>query len=154
MAKRIGCMVLLLALMLTFLPRNAQAASQQQVITVRQSGYLVETGNRAVTVFTNGYGDILMSGEDLDESTGFLYENDGKTATFTRNSKSVSVNLKSGKITPTLGDSKLSAKDSISEPVKVDGRWYFSTASLLPWLNVTCVVEDGDLVILADDQSF
>lgn len=154
MAKRIGCMVLLLALMLTFLPRNAQAASQQQVITVRQSGYLVETGNRAVTVFTNGYGDILMSGEDLDESTGFLYENDGKTATFTRNSKSVSVNLKTGKITPTLGDSKLSAKDSISEPVKVDGRWYFSTASLLPWLNVTCVVEDGDLVILADDQSF
>lgn len=154
MVKRIGCALLLLALVLTFLPQTAQAAPQMQILTLRQSGYTVRPGNRAVTVYTNGYGDILMSGEDLEECTGFLYENDGKTATFTRNAKSVSVKLSNGKITPTLGQSKLSAQDSISEPMQVGEQWYFSTASLLPWLNVTCVVEDGALVVVADDYSF
>ncbi len=154
MAKRIGCLVLLLALMLSFLPQIALAAPQKQILTLRQSGYMVEPGSRAVTVYTNGYGDILMSGEDLEECTGFLYENDGKSATFTRNSKRISVKLSSGKYTPFLGDSELSVRNSISEPMQVDGQWYFSTASLLPWLNVTCVVESGDLVIVADDYSF
>lgn len=158
MIKRILSLILTLGLVLALLPQTALAAPEATVITVRQAGTIASLnlvdGVRSLAVYVNGYDDLLISGEDLEESTGFTYENNGKTATFTRGTKTIEVDLSDGDMYPVLGGTELSRKECISEPMQVGDRWYFSAASLLPWLNVSCDVEDGDLVILPDDYSF
>ena len=158
MSKRILSLLLALGLLLALLPQTAMAAPEFKVITVQQAGTIAKLnlvdGTRSLGVYVNGIYDLFISGEDLEDSTGFLYENDGKYATFTRGSKTIKVELADGDMFPVLGGTEVSRKESIAEPFHSGDKWYFSAASLLPWLNVTCYVEDGTLVIYPDDYSF
>lgn len=159
MTKRIFAICLALALLLALMPQlTAEASQEQKVITVRQAGTIAEmngtAGERGVSVYVNGFGDLLFSGEDLEKITGFTYEIDGKTASFTRGAKIVEVELSSGKIYPLKGIANIRPEVCISEPMQAGEQWYFSGGSLLPWLNVTCYEDNGVLVILPDEYSF
>lgn len=159
MIKRIFSLMLTLCLLLAVLPVPVLAAEERIVITVCQHGRIprenLVDGERGLAVYTNDRGDFLISGEDLEASTGFAYENDGKTATFTRGAKIVEVNLSNGKITPMKGLRFGNTEQwSVSKPMQADGTWYFSAASLFPWLNVTCFVSEGKLMIYPDEYSF
>lgn len=99
-------------------------------------------------------GDLLFSGEDLSDITGFTYAQDGSTAVFTRGAKKVQVDLGKSLVKPmtnlSLGITPIPMESAVTE---LEGRYYFSGASLLPWLNVTCFVEDGKLFIFRDAVS-
>lgn len=151
-------LALVLGLLLALLPQPAMATTEFTVITVKQAGAIARLnqvdGTRSLGVYVNGVDDLLISGEDLADSTGFTYENDGKYATFTRGTKSVRVELADGDMFPVLGGYELMRYESISDPIRSGDQWYFSAGSLLPWLNVTCYEEDGCLVIYPDEYSF
>ena len=149
MIKRTVAVFLTVLLLLGVLPQIAVAAPEMKLVTVKHP-----QGTRSYGVYTNGYGDLLFSGEDLETLTDFYYENNGKTARFTRGSKVVEIDLNKGKYTPLKGVTNLPPQEFISEPVKNGDCWYFSAASLLPWLNVHCTVKGGALEIYPDEYSF
>lgn len=89
MTKRILSLILALALLLPMVPMPAHAAGLTPLIILTESDI-----DDPVLTYTDGY-DLYFSGEDLSMlSYYFEYENDGKTATYTRGSKTIRIDLK------------------------------------------------------------
>ena len=63
MIKRTVAVFLTVLLLLGVLPQIAVAAPEMKLVTVKHP-----QGTRSYGVYTNGYGDLLFSGEDLENS--------------------------------------------------------------------------------------
>jgi hypothetical protein len=149
MTKRILSLILVLALLLPAIPMGARAAGLTPLIILTESDI-----DDPVLTYTDGY-DLYFSDEDLRQlSYYFEYENDGKNATYTRGSKVVIINLKKGTFNVTLGGVPRWDKPAELPMEKINGVWYFSGLTLLPWLNVSVSEEGGKLVVIPDEYSF
>lgn len=92
--------------------------------------------------------DLLMSGEDLAEISGYSYSIEGNNAYFTRGTKEIRLDAQKNRIYY-FDDNKW--VDPLIEKIEIeDDLWYFPVAQLLPWLNVTCTVENGVLYVFPD----
>lgn len=98
--------------------------------------------------------DLLFTGEDLAQICGYLYEDDGMTARFTRGSKVVEVDLETGAIHPMTNLAEdLSSLTWTTSLTRYGDCFYYSGANLFPWLNVECGVQDGMLLVICDGVS-
>lgn len=95
--------------------------------------------------------DLLFSGEDLVKLSGFEYRIQDGIVTFTRGDKEIKIVIKDNSYT--LGEN-FSVHTFENSIVNMDGKYYFSGAELLPWLNVTCFIEDGKFHVIKDECSF
>lgn len=95
--------------------------------------------------------DLLFSGEDLVRLSGFEYKIQDGIVNFTRGDKEIKIVIKDNSYT--LGEN-FSVHIFENPIVNMDGKYYFSGAELLPWLNVTCFIEDGKFHIVKDACSF
>lgn len=149
MTKRILSLILALALLLPMVPMPAHAAGLTPLIILTESDI-----DDPVLTYTDGY-DLYFSGEDLRQlSYYFEYENDGKTATFTRGSKTIRIDLKKETFNVTLDGDPRWDKPAELPMEKRGDTWYFSGLTLLPWLNVSVSEEGGKLVVIPDEYSF
>lgn len=149
MSKRILSLILALALLLPMVPMPAHAAGLTPLIILTESDI-----DDPVLTYTDGY-DLYFSGEDLSMlSYYFEYENDGKTATYTRGSKTIRIDLKKETFNVTLGGDPRWDKPAELPMEKRGDTWYFSGLTLLPWLNVSVSEEGGKLVVIPDEYSF
>lgn len=100
------------------------------------------------TVYRTG-DDVLISGTDISDCTGYDYFVEGSTAMFTRGAKSVVIDLKSRSVQTFKNVSKF----KISEIKKNNDEYYYPLSELLPWLNAYCTVKDGTLMVGVDAAS-
>ena len=109
-----------------------------------------EKEDQAVTVqykAIEGKDDILFSGEDLSYLTGYEYAVNRDVATFTRGAKTITIDLKEN----TLECFKSVSTTALeNEVVSEDDILYYPAAEMLPWLNVSCEIDDGVLYIFPD----
>lgn len=142
MAKRIVSLVLAAVLLLACVPVTAAAADEVPV--------LIRAWNqehRMLTAYEDG-GDLLFSMEDLAWLSGTEVRKDGNRIIFTRGAKTVTVYVRdpeviSDDVAQIAGyEESVASMDraygkALISPCKyVDGTWYISGASVLPWLNV------------------
>lgn len=149
MSKRILCLLLALALLVPLVPTSARAEELQRVIITT-----VSECDTPLVVYAGDF-DLYFSDEDLMLlSYEYDYYNDGKTATYTRGSKNIIIDLAKGKFTVRMGGKNPFSKTMDLPMEKIGDVWYFSGATLLPWLNVTVGVDDGKLVVVPDEYSY
>lgn len=144
--KRIVSVILIISLFLTTVPCSVFATNGLTQISVFQD----ELCEYSV-VFTED--EILFSGEDLSTITGYSYEIKGKNAYFLRGEKQLRVNVRTDTLYPMENVVKLNDVRLNSDIQKIGDKYYFPASQMFPWMNVTCMEQDGVLFILADEVS-
>lgn len=149
MSKRILALLLVLALLVPVIPQSARAEELQRVIITTVSEW-----DDPLVVYAGDF-DLYFSEEDLMLlSYEYDYYNDGKTATYTRGSKNIIIDLAKGKFTVRMGGKNPFSRTMDLPMEKIGDVWYYSGATLLPWLNVNVSVADGKLVVIPDEYSY
>lgn len=146
--KRVIIWALVLCVLWTYWPMQACAEEKELVlITLGQYDDVAKETRLVQYRVLKEQNDFLFSGEDLSVLTGFEYRVEGNNAFFTRGSKVINIDVKEG-LLQTQGSISLV---ELENPVIVNNnKLYFSAASLLPWLNVTCYEDSGILYIISD----
>lgn len=149
MSKRILCLALVFALLLPLVPTSARAEELYRVTILTESEC-----NYPVVAYFDGF-DLYFYEEDLSILSYYYdYYNDGKTATYTRGSKTIEIDLANGTFKVFLAG-EFPFQKSLKLPMeKIGNDWYYSGATLLPWLNVSVCEQDGKLVVVPDEYSF
>ena len=157
MTRRILCLLLVLALLSGF------------TVTASASDY-GDTTFVSVTVWNKEYrqliaipvgADLLFSAEDLAWMSDMTLTQQNTLIRFTRGSKTVSVQLiDPEKGAPGPGYEEVVAamvstntKKLLSPAQKIDGKWYLSAASILPWLNVVVDVSENTIRVRPAQES-
>jgi len=144
MTKRILAAALAFCLVIALIPAaHAQDDLTPTPVMAWQQGY------RSLNTYRDG-DDLLMCADDLSWLTGFTYSESGDVFRFTRGSKTVVVNAKSQQIYMAGSTYGLNL---VSGCRNIDGKWYLSAASVLPWLNTHCSISDGALVAVPNAVS-
>ena len=148
MMRRFISVILTLAICVGLLSIPACASDNIRFINIK----ICQGDTKSYCVIEMGR-DLLFSGEDLSKLTGYDYENDGNTAVFTRGCKTVKVDVSKNTLLPMeeltlVGTVKLSGKVQ-----HIGDTYYFPGSELLPWLNVTCLEQDGVFYVVADAVS-
>lgn len=150
--KRIISLFLIVALAFCMLPVSASAGEAQLVHIVLIHKESNADGVRKNLSVIEAGEELLFSGEDLAELGGFAYRIEKGSAYFTRGMKTLRVDLAESRLYPM--EEFLSGKYEFAEKVQqIDGVYYFPGSEMLPWLNVTCFLHDGELHVHTDELS-
>lgn len=137
MSKRLLCILLTIIIMFSCLPTTVSADEEQKPVVIG----VVADGYRRIEVYTKG-DDLLISAENLAWMSGFELREENGFLYFTRGQKVVEIDTKAH----TVGVKSVPKRMYMESPAKqVDGKWYLSGASVIPWLNTTCSAKNGML---------
>lgn len=143
MAKKILSAILALILVFSMLPVSSLAWEVDQLVYLNAW----QEDFRRLQVYDRG-NDALMTPESIAWLSGFQVDVGERYVSFTRGAKTVKYDTQNDLIFLSGFNSALNAATASRQ---VDGVWYLSAASLLPWLNVACEVKDG--VLYADPNT-
>ena len=150
MMKRILAIIIAISMLLSIKVLNVTAA-EYEFLDI----YLCENeidGTRIIPYEVIIYEeDLLFSGDDLAYITGYSYKVQNNIGIFSRGNKEVKVDIVKNILYP-MKD--LSSVKLISPVITEQGKYYYSGAQLLPWLNVTCMEENGIFYVVQDAVSF
>ena len=141
--KRTISWLLVFSLMMAFLPVAVMAA-EPKLVYIRVSDGDTEKSYQVI----HENNDIYFSAEAFGEITGYAFTASANYG-YQLGRKIIVVN-------PTNGDLQIPVlhyTGNIGEIIEVDGTHYLSASQLLPWMNVTCSVNNGVLTIVADKAS-
>lgn len=144
--KRKLIFVVVIALCFYSLSIISLAAETPNYITI-----CVNQGSLKQYLVIRSGNDILFSGEDLESITGYTYHIDGNNAVFSRGCKTLRVDIGKSTVYP-MED--IGAVAFVEKIQKEGNKYYYPASQMLPWMNVTCFVENGALCVLADEISF
>lgn len=146
--KRMMALFLIAALVIGVFPVDTYAAETEFInIIIEHNGM-----DKQIAVIESG-ADLLFSGETLAELGGFEYRIEGSNAYFIRGMKVIRVDLKGNRLYPYENHLKVGTVNFIENVQVVDGVYYFPGTEMLPWLNVTCYLDNGELNIKTDEVS-
>lgn len=151
--KRILSIFLSIALISCMFPISASANDTQfvNIEIVHQRGYDTPV-RKTLSVIESGK-ELLFSGEDLAMLGGFQYYVENDNAYFTRGLKTLRVELEKNKLYPLEGITILRAIDFDTKVKKMDQDYYFPGSEMLPWLNVSCFIDNDILNVWTDEVS-
>lgn len=141
--KRTISLLLVFSLMMAFLSAVVMAA-EPELVYIRVSDGDTEKSYKVI----HENNDIYFSAEAFSEITGYAFTASANYG-YQLGRKIIVVN-------PTNGDLQIPVlhyTGNIGEIIEVDGTHYLSASQLLPWMNVTCSVNNGVLTIVADKAS-
>lgn len=146
--KRVIALLLAVILFVSVLPADV-SASEQEFVNVQ---LILNEKPKQYKVIESG-SELMFSGEDLAAMGGYEYRIEKGNAYFTRGMKTVRVDLSENRLYP-LEDISLLGKILLAEKVqRIDGVYYFPGSEMLPWMNVSCFMHDGQLNIQTDEVS-
>lgn len=111
-------------------------------------------GNNAYNGFLLKNDDVCIPAADYANITRYTYQESDNAILYTLGDKTIFISKSDGTVQiPALGVSE-SYGLKIENIIIADGVTYLPLSQLLPWMNVSVSVEDGNLMVEPDELSF
>ncbi len=136
--------IILLCLILCICVSGVQVSADNNY--VEQSIEIESVSGTEIYTVLNIDNHTYMSASDFGKITRYEYKEDSDNVLYTLGDKFVSVSKKEGKLS--LPMQNYSTK--CSKTITYNGSTYIAMDELLPWLNVTCSVENNRFIVTSD----
>ena len=148
--KRITCVLLILACLISFCPINV-SANQNDKFSLNSIDLIVDKDGEAYELslpIIVKDGEFYIEPQNLADITRYQFSSDGDRLIYTLGLKSILIDVSEQTLEVNLSE------QAFSGSFLVDGIHYLPMSEMLPWMNVQCYVSNEKLHIDSDIKSY